>query len=49
MVDPIAWHIFLCAVYLAGNGCGKKLIDYLLFMLLTVIIELIDQIRKRIF
>lgn len=37
----------LCAVYLAGNGCGKKLTDYLLFMLLTVIIELIDQIRKK--
>lgn len=37
----------LCAVYLAGSGWGKKLTDYLLFMLLTVIIELIDQIRKK--
>ena len=34
----------LCAVYLAGGG--KNLTDYLLFMLLTVGIELIDQIRK---
>lgn len=37
----------LCAVYLAGSGWGKKLTDYLLFMLLTVIIELVDQIRKK--
>ena len=37
----------LCAVYLAGGGWGKKLTDYLLFMLLTVIIELVDQIRKK--
>lgn len=28
----------LCAAYLAG--CGKQLIDYLLFMLLTVLMEL---------
>ena len=35
----------LCAMYL--SGCGKSLIDYLLFMLLTVLIDLIVQIRKK--
>ena len=35
----------LCAAYLAG--CGKQLIDYLLFMLLTVLMELIVQIKKK--
>ena len=35
----------LCAMYLAG--CGKHLIDYLLFMLLTVLMELIVQIKKK--
>lgn len=34
----------LCAVYLAG--CGKDLTDYLLFMLLTVGLELIVQVKK---
>lgn len=35
----------LCAVYLAGRGYG--LLGYLLFMLLTVGIEAMDQIRKK--
>ena len=35
----------LCAVYLAGYG--KKLMDYLLLMLLTVALELIVQIKNK--
>ena len=34
----------LCAAYLAG--CGKQLIDYLLFMLLAVGLELIVQLKN---